>query len=94
MLPRDGTVLLEEALQGTATGTAIQPNGYVVLPCRVTCGKEPEEELTVLVLVDGNREETGVGLPNVEVNFGNSGAVHTKLWKFCHVLGTNRLLTR
>jgi hypothetical protein len=74
-LPEEGAMFLEQAIQRAAAGAAVQPDGDLIGRVWVVGGEEPEEELILVggVAVDG--QCAGVRLANVEVDFGNTGAV-------------------
>ena len=63
-----------------ASRTTIQPDCDFVRGSWVLTREEPEEELILVAAVAVDGQSAGVGLANVEVHFGNAGAVDLELW--------------
>jgi hypothetical protein len=60
ILPRDRTVLLQEALERRATRTTVQPNSNLIICILVLGGEEPEVELRRLVGLVADGKQTSV----------------------------------
>lgn len=60
--------------------SAIEPDQYLFLGCRVLGGKEPEEEIAV-VGTGGQRDRTSVRFTDIEVDVRYGGSVHHELCK-------------
>lgn len=67
-LPQKPAVLLEKALQGTATGSAVQPNGDFVDRRSNSWVEHEEERSGGILLIDWH--QSGVHLTNVKVDVG------------------------
>lgn len=60
--------------------SAIEPNQYLFLGCRIRGGEEPEEEITVAGICT-QRDVTSVRFADIEVDIRYGGSVHHELCK-------------
>lgn len=83
ILPKKGPVFLEQAHEGTAPWSAVEPDGDFIGGEGVGGGEEPKEEFVGRrvggsVEVVGDGESAGVGLADVKVDFWDAGAVYNE----------------
>lgn len=60
--------------------SAIEPDQYLFLSCRVRGGEEPEEEITVAG-IGRQRDRTSIRFTDIEVDVRYSGPVHHEFCK-------------
>ena len=77
-MPQEPTVLLKESLERATSRAAIEPDNNFLWGLGLCGGEEPEEELSRLIWVVRDGQQTSVTLANVERNFWNSSTVDGK----------------
>lgn len=81
ILPKEGSVLLQETFERTTAGATIEPDGDLIASKRVRGREKPEVQFACLVGSGGDGEKTGIRFSNVKIHVGNRGAVDDEFFR-------------